>query len=152
MARAAQLIRDQRGSALIEFALVSPMVVMLILAALEFGMALRANAGLRELAGEAGRDALISYQIVGDEDGFMGSEELADDIRDKAATAKYNLNNGTLGVDVEVTDNTSLLTVQEVHVTLTYDYPISLPFIRGQTINLAVDRTFFVPHPATNDH
>lgn len=144
-----RFVRDQRGSALIEFALVSPMVIMLILGALEFGRVLQSNAGLRELAGWAGRQAVISYQIVGD--GVVGADALKTNIRTEAARAKYNLSAGTLGVTVNVNDITTLPTVQRVNVALTYNHTVSMPFLQGKTINLSVNRAYFVPHPGTND-
>ncbi len=142
------LDRDQRGSALIEFAMISPLVVMFILAALQFGLALRANAGLRELAGWAGREAVVSYQIVGD--GVKDDAEIKNMIKGEAAKAKYNLNNGSLNVSVESFSNTSFLTVKEIRLSLIYRHPISVPLMVGKVINFKVNRTYYIPNPATN--
>lgn len=146
--RALARLRDERGSTLIEFALVSPMVVMLLMAALEFGLALRANAGLRDLAGAAGREAVVSYQLQSGNNA-MGPTILKSYIEDQAKQGKYNLQNGTLTVTVTNTQDSTLLTVNRVNIQLTYKYPLSIPFLNKQTIDMGIDRTFFVPNAST---
>jgi Flp pilus assembly protein TadG len=139
-----RLIGNQRGSALIEFALVSPLLIMIILAALQFGLMLRANAGLRELAGWAGRQAVVSYQVKAS-DG-INPAALKTLIENEAMSRKYNLENGTLKVVTTSVQNTALLTVNEVGIKLNYDYPISVPFLGQSLVKLSVDRTFYVPN------
>lgn len=136
---------DERGSTVVEFALVSPMVIILILSALQLGLALRANAGLRELIGWAGREAVVSYQVFGDDD-TISEDDLKAKIEAEAAKAAYNLKNGTLAVVVESDQDTTLLTVNRIRIRMDYDYPLDLPFIPTQTIDLGVERTFFVPN------
>jgi len=139
---------DKRGSTVVEFALVSPIVIMLILAAVEFGSVMRANAGLRELSGWAGREAVVSYQVVGDT--VIGANELKTRIETEARSPKYNLRNGRFNVDVTTRPNTALLTVMELRVRLRYNLPVSLPFLPSNTINFDTTRTYYVPNPATN--
>ena len=145
--RLRHLIRDRRGSALIEFALVSPMVIILIMAALQFGLSLRANAGLRDLAGWAGREAVVSYQVASD--GAIGAEQLRSNIIARAQHPRYNLTDGALTVGVTSTADTTLLTVNRVRIQLSYGYPLSIPLLPAITIPLTVDRTFFVPNSST---
>ena len=142
------LISNERGSAVIEFALVSPLVILLILGALQLGMVLRANAGLRELAGWGGRRAVISYQIVSDND-TIGAATLKSLIQNEAKSRKYNLEGGTLTVTVTNQADTALLTVNRMRLQLTYNYPLSLPFISTKSIPLSADRTFYVPNAST---
>lgn len=145
MKRLLKLRLDQCGATAVEFALVSPILIVLILGALQLGQVLRANAGLRELAGWAGREAVVSFQSFSGNQP-LGPEELEASIEERAALASYNLRNGTLDVNVTNVQDTTLLTVNRVRVQLNYDYNLSLPFLPAQTINLTVDRTFFVPN------
>ena len=142
-----RLCRDDRGSTVVEFALVSPVLIMLILAALQFGMVLRANAGLRDLAGWAGREAVVSYQLVSD--GTIGATQLKNNIVERAENMRYNLRDGTLNVTVTNAADTTLLTVNRVRIQMTYNQPISLPFLPIASVPLRVDRTFFVPNDST---
>lgn len=139
---------DERGSTVVEFAFVSPLVIILILAALQLGLALRANAGIRQLAGWAGREAMVSYQLFGDGD-TVGAAELKEMIEDEAKAPAYNLGNGSLNVEVSLVQDTTLLTVNRINVRIEYDFPLNLPFVPAQTIELAVARTFFVPNASS---
>lgn len=145
--RLRRLVRDQRGSALIEFALVSPMVILLIMAALQFGLSLRANAGLRDLAGWAGREAVVSYQLTSDP--VIGPEQLRTMITQRAQHPRYNLTDGTLNVTVTSVADTTLLTVNRVRIRISYGYPMSIPLLPRMTVPLSVDRTFYVPNSST---
>ncbi len=139
------LARDERGSTVAEFAMVSPMVIMLILAALEFGGVLRANAGLRDLAGWAGREAMIDTQVARNGES-VDTAGIRTDILAQAENPGYNLGEGTLAVKVTNTQDTALLTVHRVRIRLVYSHPISVPFLPIAAVPLRADRTFFVPN------
>ena len=138
------LAQDRRGSTVVEFALVGPVVVLMVMAALELGMALRANAALRDLIGWAGREAVVSYQLVAS--GGQTKTQIEEAIRSRAASGGYKLGNGTLRPVVTIVRDTSLLTVNRVNIHLTYAYRISLPLVPDQTVNMDFDRTFYVPN------
>jgi Flp pilus assembly protein TadG len=140
-----RLKRCQRGSTAVEFALVSPLVIMLILAALEFGMAFRANAGLRNLAGWAGRGAIVATQVERNGESVDTAAVRASIIAE-AARKSYNLGSGVLAVTVSNTQDTSLLTVHRIRVRLVYTHPISVPFLPVSSVPMTVDRTFFAPN------
>ena len=125
--------------------MVSPIVIMLILAALEFGGVLRANAGLRDLAGWAGRNAMISTQV--DRNGeSVDTAGIRAEIIAQAENRGYNLGEGVLAVTVTNRQDTALLTVHRVRIRLVYDHPVSVPFLPITSIPMTTDRTFFVPN------
>lgn len=140
-----RLKRDDRGSTVVEFAMISPLVILLILAALEFGMALRANAGLRNLAGWAGRAAIVATQV--DRNGeSVDTAAVRTRIITESARQSYNLGRGVLGVTVTNVQDTSLLTVHRIRIRLVYTHPISVPFLPVTSVPMQVDRTFFAPN------
>lgn len=140
-----RLLSNERGSTVAEFAMVSPIVIMLILAALEFGGVLRANAGLRDLAGWAGRNALISTQVNRNGES-VDTAGIRTDIIARAENRGYNLGEGTLAVTVTNTQDTALLTVHRVRIRLIYNHPVSVPFLPITSVPMSADRTFFVPN------
>lgn len=140
-----RLLSNDRGSTAAEFAMVSPVVIMLILGALEFGGVLRANAGLRDLAGWAGREAMISTQVERNGES-VDTAGIRTDIIAQAENPGYNLGEGTLAVTVTNTQDTALLTVHRVRIRLVYSHPISVPFLPIASVPLRADRTFFVPN------
>lgn len=54
-----RLFQDARGSALIEFAFVSPVIILLLVGALQVSMLLYANAAMRSALGEGARTATL---------------------------------------------------------------------------------------------
>jgi Flp pilus assembly protein TadG len=139
------LKRDERGSTVVEFAMISPLVILLILAALEFGMALRANAGLRDLAGWAGRDAIVATQVERNGES-VDTVAVRNKIIAEAAKKSYNLGSGALTVTVTNVQDTTLLTVHRIRIQLVYTHPISVPFLSVTGVPMRVDRTFFAPN------
>lgn len=140
-----RLLSNERGSTVAEFAMVSPVVIMLILAALEFGGVLRANAGLRDLAGWGGRNAIIATQV--DRSGeTVDAAGIRSGIIARAENPGYNLGEGTLAVTVTPTQDTTLLTVHRVRIRLVYSHPVSVPFLPIASVPMTVERTFFVPN------
>lgn len=136
---------DERGSTVVEFAMVSPLVILLILAALEFGMALRANAGLRDLAGWAGRAAIVATQVERNGES-VDTAAVRTGIIAEAAKVSYNLREGALAVTVTNVQDTTLLTVHRIRIRLVYTHPISVPFLPVTSVPMTVDRTFFAPN------
>lgn len=140
-----RLLRDDRGSTVAEFAMVSPIIIMLILAALEFGGVLRANAGLRDLAGWAGRGAIIATQVERNGES-VDTAGIRSGIIAQAGNRRYNLGEGALTVTVASAQDTALLTVHRVRIQLVYNHPVSVPFLPVTSVPMRADRTFFVPN------
>ena len=140
-----RLLSNDRGSTVAEFAMVSPIVITLILAALEFGGVLRANAGLRDLAGWAGRNAIIATQVERNGES-VDTASIRSGIIAQAENRGYNLREGMLTVTVSNTQDTTLLTVHRVRIRLAYNHPVSVPFLPITSVPMTADRTFFVPN------
>ena len=136
------LVRSQSGSTAIEFAFVAPLLVMFMLGAVQFGTGLHANAAMRELAGWAGRKAVVSYQNA--PANRITADQLKADISARVSSGTYKIDAARLIADVNVVQNTSLATVKEFRITLRYTHSLSLPLMPVQTFPLRINRTFFV--------
>lgn len=102
---------DDRGAAAVEFALILPIVLLVIFAIIDFGRMLNAQITLTEAAREGARAAALV-----DPDGATAGEERA---RQAA--------NGALGtIDPEVTDCSNPATVNAV-VEITYEFTFVTP-------------------------
>lgn len=58
--RAGRLLRSERGTAVVEFALVAPLLFFLVFGIIEFGRALNYYNDLTQLAGQGARAAIVS--------------------------------------------------------------------------------------------
>lgn len=54
-----KLARNERGTTLIEFALVSPIIILMLIGSLQMGMMLHASSGMQHALGEAARAARV---------------------------------------------------------------------------------------------
>jgi len=135
-----RIIQSERGGSVVEFALVCPMLIAVMLSVLEFGEALRSNTGLRDLMGWAGRRAVVARQ----NNNTISTSVLNDDIRTEAAKAYYNIQTSRFTVQSSVVANTSLNTVDEVRISFQYSHPVSVPFVPVTSIPINIARTFYV--------
>ena len=60
------LAGNERGAALIEFAFAAPILLSLVLGAVQAGVMLQANSQVKQAIGEAGRAAVVAYQDTSD--------------------------------------------------------------------------------------
>lgn len=59
----ARLRRDARGSTIIEFALLAPVLFGMVFGVLQIGLGMQAYNALRSIAGDTARHAVTSYQV-----------------------------------------------------------------------------------------
>jgi len=137
-----RFLDDSRGSSVVEFALVCPVLITFILGALEVGTALRANAGLRDLAGWAGRQAVIARQQ--NPSAALVKTTVENDIRNRAASGRYNITATGLTVEATVAQHATVPGVDRVTIRLDYNHPVSIPFVTVKQIPISVVKTYFV--------
>ena len=111
-------LRDRRGMAAIEFAILAPMIIVLLLGVLAIGIQMQNFNSLRSIAYDVNRYTVIQYQ--------KDIEFDADQIRDKAlaiaGSSPYNLATGDEArFDVTVEEGATPITgARRFDLTLTY--------------------------------
>lgn len=135
-----RLVRNEHGSTVVEFALICPMLIAVMLSVLEVGEALRSNTGVRDLLGWAGRRAVVARQ----NNTAITTAALNNEIRAEAVKRYYNIETARLTVQSSIVPNVALITVDEVRIDLTYSHPLSVPFVPITSIPISVSRTFYV--------
>jgi Flp pilus assembly protein TadG len=110
-------IGSQRGQAAVEFALLAPVVVVLLLAVIEFGVAFNNYLTVTDAARAAARKAIVARV----------SGITVADVQQAARDAASDLNPANLGVTVaDPTDPTFTQSGSTLTVTVTYPYSISI--------------------------
>lgn len=110
-------IGSQRGQAAVEFALLAPVVVVLLLAVIEFGVAFNNYLTVTDAARAAARQAIVARV----------SGLTVADIQQAARNAASDLTPANLGVTVaDPTDPTFIKSGSTLTVTVTYPYSISI--------------------------
>ncbi len=123
MIRLGRSIRCTRGSALIEMALVTPMLLMLFASVFEFGRMFHTRLTARHAVIEATRFAVTGNQLTDTESGDL--LDRASSIRRIVAERAYTLPVTPESIVIDPADGGGPEDV--VRITLTYTYDYSLP-------------------------
>jgi hypothetical protein len=134
-----RLARDQRGGPAIEFALLAPVFIALMMGVVEVGIYMQNYSAMRTLATDASRFAAVEYQ----KNNKVTEDTLENNIHSMGLAAPYNLGD-RLVVDVSEVSPSPIDGAREFTLTLTY----ALPDIVGGTsidnITLSYTRQLFV--------
>lgn len=110
-------IRDQRGQTAVEFALLAPILIVLLLGIIQVGLAFHNYVTLTDAARAGARQAILARYNGGD---FTAAKQA---VRNSAA----DLDQSQLGVKVD--DLTPTTAGSLVTVTATYPYSIDIPLL-----------------------
>lgn len=123
MTRLARLIRCSRGSAMVEMALVTPMLLMLFASIFEFGRMFHTRLTARHAVIEATRFAITGNQLTDEESG--DALDRATSIRRMVTQSAYTLPVTPESIDIDPADGGGPEDI--VRITLTYSYDYALP-------------------------
>ena len=123
MTRLARLIRCSRGTALVEMALVTPMLLVLFASIFEFGRMFHTRLTARHAVIEATRFAITGNQLTDDDTGDL--MDRASSIRRMVSESAYTLPVTPESIVIDPADGGGPEDI--VRITLTYSYDYTLP-------------------------
>lgn len=126
------VLTGEKGAAAVEFALVVPILLMLVLGIFEFGRAFNIQVSLSEAAREAARHAAIHYADTGYTDG---------DAQNAGVVAAPSVGLAPEDVDITFSDGSACSPGDNVTVTVTFNttYLTGLPgLIPGMPADLSL--------------
>ena len=126
MTEAFELRDNEDGAAAIEFALVAPVFLLLVVGILQFGMALYANAGLRFGVEAAARYAQIHPRPTDSQ------------ISSMVTSSTFGLNTSQLSGPTLTRGKANGL--DYVDITASYNYQLAFPFVPAGAVNLTHTR------------
>lgn len=128
------LLRDDHGAALVEFAFAIPIFITFVMGFWQIGLIYWANAGVQNALGEASRFATV-WPVPSTED-----------IEKKVAFHNFGTHNGTL-TDIDADpqgDGTILLTIK-------YSQPTDFIFFEGPTVVVEQSKLIYTPDATAAD-
>ncbi len=128
------------GSATVEFALISPLLITMIMGVVQFGMWMSAYNGLRSAADDAGRYVTVQYQ----KDTRVTNFEIAKWARERAIKAPYNLDDGAVTTFVADATAQPINGVTEKSLQIVYQMPTILAFAKVPSFKMSYTRPLFV--------
>ena len=136
-----RLARDERGGTLVEFALVSPIMLTLLFGVIQVGLHVQNANAVRNLAARA-PSAVVEYQ----RGNSLSANQIAAEIRARGVGPKYHLNLDRL--DVVVTEEASRIGgVDEMSIAISYDMPNYLAFVDLSDLTIEYERPVFLLPP-----
>lgn len=135
-----QIRRNSDGAATVEFALLGPIMITMMMAVLQFGMAMWSYNSLRGVASDVARYAVINYQT----NNKLTTSQLRDYTEAVATQAPYGmmLENLTITVDQATTQRVSGAT--ELTLTVNYNFPTLLSVVGVGSIPMSFSRPIFL--------
>ena len=133
------LLLDTRGGVLVEFAILAPAIITLLLGVIQVGLHVQNSNAVRNLAADGARFAVVQYQS----NQSSPNDVLETWIRARAVGGRYNLNTDRLEIDV--TDQTTRIggTIEK-RIEITYSAPTYISAMSGETLDLTYVRPVFL--------
>lgn len=140
MMRLKQILRDERGAVAVEFSLLGPLMITLMLGVVQIGMAMMSYNSLRSVANEAARYTVVNYQNANK----MTTTQVGSVTRALATTGAYNLQSSRLTVTVTTPTTQRVTGAKEMSLKLDYNVPTILALIGVGDIPMTYTRPIFV--------
>lgn len=135
-----RLIADRSGASVIEFAILAPMIIALMIGVLQVGMAMQSYNAIRSVTADTQRYAIVEYQ--------KGQTPSNSAIRTQAISiadgAPYLLKPGSLSVTINDAATQRVSGAREMTVTISYQIPTVLPLLDFVAPTVSHSRPIFV--------
>lgn len=131
--------RDSSGAAVIEFAILAPVIFAMLLGVIQVGLSMQAQNALRSIASQTARYAVVEYQ--------KGNEVTDGTIKAKAeeiATSAPYLLDDSFGATIAEVATPRIDGTFEKTLTLRYTPPSILPFVDWTSREMTFARPIFV--------
>lgn len=131
---------DRQGSTIVEFAILGPTVIALMLGVLQIGLGMQALNAMRSISAETARYAVVEYQ----KDKTPDNATVRSRARTIATSSPFNLSNANLAISVNDAATQRVSGAREITLQLTYTVPTVLPFMGWASPTLTHERPIFV--------
>lgn len=135
------LLRDRGGAATVEFAIIAPFMLALLLGVFQVGVGMQAYNALRAISMETARHAAIEYQL----NKPLSNEAIVSWARARAVNPPYLLSEGNLLVTTTAAANQRVAGASERTFTIRYTVPSFLTVIGFNSYYITYSRPIFVP-------
>lgn len=119
-----RLLRDARGSMVIEFALLAPAFLVMVFGVLYVGMGLQNYNAIRNLSADVARHAMVQQQ----NGNALSTSQIRSYAYSRASGAPYLLNVGQMNASVTTPTTQRITGVRELKVVITYQVDNMLAF------------------------
>lgn len=132
ISRANVVARNDKGSAVVEFALLAPVFLMLLFGVLQVGVYLQNYNAVQSLASDGARYVMVEYEKSNE----LSDEQIRQVILGEAVNSPYLLDTDRLNITVDSTGASRVTGATEIDLTIQYTLDDFVPYweIPGTTI------------------
>lgn len=135
-----KLRKDERGGAVIEFALLAPVFIGLFLGVLQIGLGMQSYNALRNVTADVAREAVIQYQTSNK----ITASQMETAASSTAISSPYLLDSNSLSVSVTQPATQRVTGATEFQIAIAYQIPTILPFFEFAAPRITHTRPIFV--------
>lgn len=135
-----RLRRNESGSVAVEFALVGPLLIGMLMGVLQIGIGMQNYNALRSVSADVARYAVINYQTGNN----LNTSQLEEYATGLATAAPYGLNHDRFMSRVTLAGTQRVAGAREFTVRLTYNIPTFLGVIGIHEFPITFTRPVFV--------
>jgi len=133
-------VRDRQGAVALEFGLLAPLFIALMLAVFQVAIALQSYNALRNVSADAARFAMVQFQTGND----LTNSQILDYATTRATGPLYQLNLDSLDAAVADAAVQRVAGAREMQLTISYEIPTVLDLFGWTSPTLRYARPIFV--------
>lgn len=141
IARLKSLLRDRGGAATIEFAIIAPVMIVLLMGVFQVGVGMQAYNALRAISMDTARHAAVEYQL----NKPLSNDAIVTWARARAVNPPYLLSEGNLLITTTAAATQRVAGASERTFTIRYTVPSFLSVIGFDSFYITYSRPIFVP-------
>lgn len=135
-----RLLCDDEGAVIVEFALLGPLFIGLLLAVLQIGIGMQSYNAVRNVATDVSRDVMIEYLTSNE----MNSAQIKQAALATSVSAPYLLDGDSIDVEVIEATTQRVDGAREFSFTIKYEIPSILNMMGFQAPTIEHSRPIFV--------
>jgi Flp pilus assembly protein TadG len=133
------LVASDRGATLVEFALIAPVLITMMIGVLQVGVWVQAYNGVRNVVNDTARFAMVEYQ----RGNKISDEAIQDRAIEIAASGKYNLDPSLVLPNVAARA-TQVNGVKQLNLRISYTAPKFVPFVEAAAPTILYARDLYL--------
>ncbi|MFM6932792.1 MAG: TadE family protein [Novosphingobium sp.] len=134
------IVGDEQGSVAIEFALLIPVLITMMLGVFQIGITMNSYNAMRSAAADISRYAVVQYQ----NGSYRDTNDLTTTARAMATAAPYMLDTSRLTISVSRPETQRVAGTTELSVSINYNAPSVMNLIGVRDIPLSYSQPVFL--------
>ena len=140
MALLHRLLHDQRGASVVEFVVLAPVLISMLLGVMQAGMYMQAHNALSSVATDMSRFMSVEYQ----RQNKITNDLLESYAYTRAVSAPYLLQSSQLSVTADDAPTQTITNVREIQLEMHYKVPNVMAFASFGPMDLRYKRSIYV--------